>query len=99
MDEWFDHARKELGPKMRSSAFVISIDPGDDIDPKIALETGYAVLLGKPVVVVVPAGVTPNAGLSRLATEIVTLHDKLDSVTGQMELQAAIERLTETIRG
>jgi nucleoside 2-deoxyribosyltransferase len=92
-EPWEDHARRELGPKMASSAFVITIDPGAEIDPKIALETGYAVLLGKPIIVVCAPGTTSNAGLARIATHRIDLTHDLDTMAGQAELQAGLRRV------
>ncbi|MCI0582607.1 MAG: hypothetical protein L0227_06875, partial [Chloroflexi bacterium] len=72
-DGWQDHARRELGPKMASSAYVIMIDPGAKVEPEVALETGYAILLGKPILLLAPEGRSVNPGLARIATRIVRL--------------------------
>lgn len=93
-DDWEAHARKELEPKMRSSAFVITINP-KDIDPKIAMETGYAILLDKPIILVALPDEPINPGLRRIATEVVVLTDPLDSLAGQMQIQAALARAAE----
>jgi hypothetical protein len=39
LDKWRADVRKELVPKISESAFVITLAP-NEIDPKIALETG-----------------------------------------------------------
>jgi nucleoside 2-deoxyribosyltransferase len=87
--DWAEHARRELAPKMASSAYVITINP-DDIDPKIALETGYAILLDKPIVLLVPVGKRVNPGLRRIATKVVELRSPLDTDAGQQQLMAAL---------
>jgi len=74
---------------MARSMFVITVNP-EEIDPKIALETGYAILLDKPILLVIPAGRTPNAALLRIATKVVELEAGLDTDAGQLQLQAAI---------
>ena len=86
---WERHAREELAPKMASSAYVITVNP-DDIDPKVALETGYAILLGKPILLLVPPGGRPNAGLERIATQVVRLRSDLGTDDAQQQLQAAL---------
>jgi len=92
-DPFLEAARRELDPKMRSSTFVVTVNPAGPIDPKIAIETGYAVLLDKPIILVVAPGLTVNAGLRRIAREVVELTSPLDSMGGQAQLQAALERL------
>lgn len=90
---YFAHARKELAPKMANSAFVISVNT-EEIDPKIAMETGYAILLGKPILLVAFPGQTLHPGLQRVADKVVTLEHPLDSDAGQIQLQAAMAEFT-----
>jgi nucleoside 2-deoxyribosyltransferase len=90
MTDWQDRARTELGPKIASSAYVITIDPGDEIDPKVALETGYAVLLGKPIILVTSEDRPVNAGLSRIASHRIRLTEPLASDAGQQQLMAGL---------
>lgn len=93
-DDWERHARDDLEPKVRRSTAVLTIDPGADrIDPKIALETGYAVLLGKPIIVLVPEGVEPNPALLRAASEVIRLDGPLDSMAIQAKIQAALQKI------
>jgi nucleoside 2-deoxyribosyltransferase len=91
-DNWLEHGRKEVAPKMASSAFVISLNP-DEIDPKIALETGYAVLLNKPIMLLVRPGQVVNDGLRRLAKMIVILPGPLESMEAQMAVQAGLAEM------
>lgn len=90
MDEWEQHARNELGPKMASSAYVITINPAREIDPKIALETGYAILLDKPVILLVSPGEMVNPGLRRLARKVIELRAPIDTDAGQQQLMAEL---------
>lgn len=89
-EDWEDHARRELGPKMASSAYVITINPGKDIDPKVALETGYAVLLGKPIILLAEPGQPILPGLRRIATEVIQLTEPFATEAGQQELMARL---------
>ena len=97
-ESWEDNARRELGPMVASTAFVITLDPGGEIDPKVALETGYAVLLDKPIVLLVTAGTVPTPGLVRIAAKVIQLTQPLDSAAGQLALQAGLAGVEEIIR-
>jgi hypothetical protein len=90
MTDWTDRARKELAPKVASSAYVVTLSPGEEIDPKIALETGYAVLLNKPIILVSWDGRPPPEGLARIAHEHIALANPLGTVAGQQELTARL---------
>jgi hypothetical protein len=61
-----------------------------DIDPKVALETGYAILLGKPIVLVVSPGTTANVGLRRIATKVIELQQPLGTEAGAQQLTAEL---------
>jgi hypothetical protein len=71
--EWFaEHVRRELVPNMRSSQVVVSIIPSNDkFDVKLALELGAALLLDKPIVLVMPEGQQAPPRLARVADKIV----------------------------
>ena len=92
-EAWEQHARRTLAPKIASSAYVITINPSDEIDPKIALETGYAVLLGKPIILVSWGGRDVNPGLARIATRHIALSSPLSTPAGQQELMAELGRV------
>jgi hypothetical protein len=82
----------------QSSRFVITIDPGvERIDPKIALETGMAVLLNKPILVLVPQGVEPTPGLLRVATQVLRLTAPITSFEAQVELASALELMNASL--
>jgi hypothetical protein len=68
---YLSRAHRELLPKLRESAISAVIAPGDDPDPKIAIELGYTLLLDKPLVIVVPPGRTVPEHLVRAADAIV----------------------------
>jgi hypothetical protein len=64
-------ATEDALPKIKASGLTIQIAPGDDPDAKIAVELGFTVLLGKPIILVVPPGRDVPAGLLRLADRVV----------------------------
>ena len=66
-------ARSRLEPMMRDSAVAMSIYTGK-VDPKMALETGYMILLDKPIVVVVSPGTKVPLKLVKVADEIIEAH-------------------------
>ncbi len=91
LDAFLERGKREMAPKLSSSAFVMALDPGDEIDPKIALEIGYAVLLNKPIMVVAKPG-RSNDGLRRIATRVLE-GDPADPMF-QLQLNAAIQDMS-----
>lgn len=87
---WEQHAREDLAPKVASSAYVMTLTPGGEIDPQLALETGYAVLLNKPMVVVSWPGRSVPDGLRRYAHRVIELTAPLGTDAGQQELMARL---------
>jgi hypothetical protein len=96
-EQWQEHARAEIAPKVASSAYIVTLAP-DQIDPKIALETGYAVLLDKPIVVVAEPGRPVLPGLRRIATEVIELTEPFTSDAGQQELMGRLAAFNVRIR-
>lgn len=88
---WEEHARRDLASKVASSAWVVTLNPADEIDPKVVLETGYAVLLDKPIILVAwPGRSTIPPGLRRIAHEVVELSAPLGTDAGQQEFMARL---------
>jgi hypothetical protein len=88
-DEFYEHARNDLFPKMKES--VLSIVIAQDPDPKLCLELGAAILFDKPIVVLVPVGEKLPSNLARLASAVVQ-GDVKNDVTKQ-RLEAAISKV------
>ena len=66
------------------------------IDPKMALETGYMIMLDKPIITVVtPGSPVPNK-LAMVSDEIV--EGDIGDPDFQERMQAAITRVTERIK-
>lgn len=72
---WADYSnrfRREVLPKLLDSAVFMSI--GSEVgtfDVRQATEIGAALLMGKPILIVIPRGRTIGAQLRRAADEIV----------------------------
>lgn len=82
--------REEMLPKMMDSAYVISIAPdGSEVDVKIAVEIGYAILLDKPLIVMAPEGRHVAEKLLRIADHVIT--GDMDSPLGMAEMQAKLQ--------
>lgn len=85
----------DLQAKMASSAYCIAIDPGEEIDLKVAAEVGMMVLLDKPILVLVTPGREPNPGLARIARRVLTLDEPLDSMASQSLIHAALAEMAQ----
>lgn len=88
--EYAQHAREELAPMMKDSAITLSIFSGE-IDPKMAIEMGYMILLDKPIIAVVTPGVKVPGKLAIVADEIVEL--SLGDESFPQRLQDAMARV------
>lgn len=67
---WADDVSARLVPRMKASEAVATVFTGR-VDVKLAVETGVAVLLDKPLILVVPPGVKIPDKLVRIADRIV----------------------------
>lgn len=94
--EYADHVRKELIPKIKGSAVTMSLVSGSDPDPKIALETGYMILLDKPIIAVVLPGVKVPKKLAMVADEIVEADMDKPKETSQ-RIAEAMRRITANL--
>lgn len=105
MAEWFDdpaarawlrRAKRDLVPKMRESQIVLSLYNGEP-DAKLAVETGFAVLLDKPIIGLVTPGCTPSAKFVAICDELIEAdmdHD-INTAEGRASVQA---RLTAAMK-
>jgi hypothetical protein len=86
------HVREKIIPDMRTSQLVMLISPdiSAEFDVRFAVQIGAAVLLEKPLVVIVPAGSVIAPKLERVADRII----RGDSSTeeGREALRAQMER-------
>lgn len=90
IQDYIKHAQKEMLPMMENSAIVVSIF-GNQIDAKICLEIGAAILLDKPIIAVIVQGAKVPANLKRVASIIIE-GDMKETATKD-KLQQAIARV------
>jgi hypothetical protein len=92
--DYSDGFRNDALPKIMSSAIFLSIHSDNpDFDVKQATELGAALLLGKPLLLIVPRGRTLPDGLRRAAAEVIEDWDGEDADC-QERLTSAIRRMT-----
>lgn len=90
-EEFVRNAREHSIKQIEASAMVMSLVPDDDFDVKFALELGAAIMLDKPLIVIVVPGRRVSEHLRRVADEVVEVD--IDTEDGQERLQAALRRL------
>lgn len=92
VDEFFERARTELVPKLQKSSFTVSmLSPGAFDDPKFAMELGYSILLGIPLIIGVLPGVEVPAKLAAVAEHIVEAD--LSTPAGQFALSGKLRAI------
>lgn len=72
-----EDVERNLVPKIRDSAASLTMW-SDEPDVKLAVELGYTLLLGKPLIILKPAGANVPATLARVADAIVEYDDLTD---------------------
>lgn len=91
---WLRRARRELVPKMEESAVIMTLYSGT-LDPKLAIETGYAVLLDKPMIGAVTAGAKAPSKLVLICDELVEVDMETEAgrQSSARRISEAMERL------
>jgi hypothetical protein len=92
---WTDDMRKRLIPKMRDSASVLMIAPRMEgkFDIEFALQIGAAVMLEKPLILLVDRNRNIPPKLRALADRIIELdldHVRMDATEIQNQIQKAL---------
>lgn len=92
--EYAEHVIKETLPQMRDSAMFMTIAPiRDEIaDIKQATEIGMAIMLDKPLIVIVPPGRHMAEKLLRIADHVITAD--ITTKEGRDQMAAAIKAVT-----
>lgn len=92
--EFLERARTELVPKLRGASFTVSIlSPGSFDDPQFAIELGYSILLGVPLIVAVLPGVEVPPKLAAIADHIVEAD--LSTTAGELALSQELRPIIE----
>lgn len=93
-EEWnqfVSYQRTHTLKSMADSAFVVSLLPGADFDIKFAVETGIAIMLDKPIMIIAsPGGVIPGK-LALVADKV--LYVDIDTEEGRVEVERAIQEM------
>jgi hypothetical protein len=92
--DWLFRAEREMFPKMETSRLCLLIVNGKP-DARLALEIGAAILLDKPIIVLVLEGKAISDKLRAIASEIVTIENMTDS-GAQSKIRAALGRVLKT---
>jgi hypothetical protein len=88
---WRKRANETLRPMIESSAASVSLW-SDDPDAKLAVEVGFTLLLGKPLIILKPSGSNVPANLARIAEAIIE-YDTLDDPSLQEKVHAELDRI------
>jgi hypothetical protein len=90
--DWVKRHNEELLPMIKDSTYSIGVISGGEPDAKQAVEIGFMLLLGKPLILAVTPGAQVPYGLARAADAIVEFDDSNMEST-QRRLMEAIETL------
>jgi hypothetical protein len=94
LQDYFDHAQREMFPRMKSSAFCISII--GEPDPKLCMEIGAAIMFDKPILVILPRGRNLPLSLRTIAHKVVEIEsDDLKDPASRNRLSAAVSEVLE----
>lgn len=90
-DDFVDHFRRDALQKLDESAFVASLLPRGDFDVKFAVETGAAIMLDKPILLIAQPDAHVPRKLLAVADEVVYVD--IDTEVGRREVADAIARM------
>lgn len=94
-EEWqqfVNQVREDVVKQMADSALVTTINPGDrEPDVKLAVETGMAILLDKPMLLLAKEGDPIPAALERAAYAVIRYSGDLDTEEGKQEVFDQLE--------
>lgn len=91
--KWVEQVQRELVPKIRDSAFVMSLVPTGEVDVKFAVELGLSIMLDKPIL----ACVTPGSKIPQKLAAVVDRFVEMDmnDPTCKERMAAAIKEFAE----
>jgi hypothetical protein len=85
------YQREHTIGQMAKSAYVMSLVTTAEIDIEFAVQTGMAVLMDKPIMVVVFPGATLSEKFLKVADEVV--YADMDTEAGREKVRAGIDRM------
>lgn len=89
-EAWQHDVITNLVPKMQESSVVASLVPDGPTDAKFAVELGVAIMLDKPIIIVVRPGMQVPAKLMKVADATV---DWTDDATVATQIGEAMKSL------
>lgn len=91
---WLRRVQRDLVPTLLASQVVLSIYSGEP-DAKLAVETGFAVLLDKPIIGVVTPGAKASAKFIAVCDELIEadMNTPAGRASARARLAAALERM------
>jgi hypothetical protein len=97
-DRFAGRVRRELVPKIEGSRVFLAITPSspDKVDVKFALELGIAVMLGKPIIAVIPPGTAIPEKLARVVDRFVELD--LRDPSGKQRLTEVLQEMLVALK-
>ena len=96
-DEFVAYQRENTVETMLSSAYVMSLVPdAARVDVKFAVELGFALMLGKPLILVAVPGVRIPFRLRKAADAVITAD--LDTEAGRESFARQLEAATRRMR-
>lgn len=97
IDQWLKRHAADSGQKIAdSSAFVGLVTKNFLDNPACALQIGFAVLMDKPIVLIVDEKETVSKHLTKIATRIERVD--MTNQTGMIRAQKAIQETLEALR-
>lgn len=98
-NDYVEHFRKNVLPNLMDSGMFLSIGgPPGEFDVKQAAEFGAAMILGKPIAIVVPKGRTVPPCIRRAADYIFDDWDVNDPAS-QEAISIFVKKITDETRG
>lgn len=108
MPDWIDDPQaqgfirgvlEDMVPKLRESMFTLQLVPDDAGDVKFWVELGASIMFDKPILVILPHGVTCPPKLALIADEVVEMPEQVDPTNPPKELEEAIQRIVKMPHG
>lgn len=99
-DEWVDHQRSTTIKQMADSSLVVHIVPirPQELDIEYALQLGASILMGKPIIAIIPAGREIPGKLELVLDHRVDLDNDIDTEAGKLELQRKLTPILEQLK-
>lgn len=91
---WAKRVLDEVVPMIDQSTVFVSLVPTGEVDIKFAVETGLALMMGKPIIVAVAPGALVPAKLLAIADAVVEFDPSQPDAT-QERLNAAFRQIVD----